>query len=70
MRTNIVRFNTLLRAATVNLLTSYFLSYNLKLSHDIPTWLGLLALEMQKQQNYQEGLNALYRISQKSPEYL
>lgn len=67
---NIVRFNTLLRAATVNLLTSYFLSYNLKLSHDIPTWLGLLALEMQKQQNYQEGLNALYRISQKSPEYL
>lgn len=25
---------------------------------------------MQKQQNYQEGLNALYRISQKSPEYL
>lgn len=67
---NLVRFNTLLRAAAVNLLTSYFLSYNLKLSHDIPTWLGLLALEMQKQQNYQEGLNALYRISQKSPEYL
>lgn len=67
---NILRFNTLLRSVTVNLLTRYFLSYNLKLSHDIPTWMNILALEMQKQQNYQEGLNALYRISQKSPEYL
>ena len=63
-------FNTQLKVSVLNLLSDFFLDRVLSLSREIPNWLGIVMLEMQRPQNYQEGLNALYRISQKSPEYL
>lgn len=67
---NINYFNTQLKITVINLLSDFFLNRVLHLPREIPNWLGLVVLEMQKPQNYQEGLSALYRISQKSPEYL
>lgn len=64
------QFNALLRSFIVNCITNFFLFYNINPSHNIPDWLNIVTLEMQKKQNYQEGLKALYRISNKSPEYL
>ena len=63
-------FNTQLKITVINLLADFFLERVLHLPSEIPNWLGLVVLEMQKPQNYQEGLTALYRISRKSPEYL
>lgn len=67
---NINYFNTQLKLTVLNLLSNFFMEQTLHLSHEIPNWLGIVTLEMQKPQNYQEGLNALYRISKRSPEYL
>lgn len=67
---NIDYFDTQLKIAVINLLSNFFLKPLLRLPREIPNWLGLVVLEMQKPQNYQEGLEALYRVSQKSPEYL
>ena len=67
---NVERFNALLRSFIVNCITDFYLFYNTNPTHNIPAWLNILTLEMQKKQNYQEGLASLYRISNKSPEYL
>lgn len=67
---NISYFNTQLKITVINLLADFFLERVLHLPNGVPNWLGLVVLEMQKPQNYQEGLSALYRISRKSPEYL
>lgn len=67
---NVNYLNTQLKITVINLLADFFLERFLHLPSEIPNWLGLVVLEMQKPQNYQEGLPALYRISRKSPEYL
>ncbi|QGQ95119.1 helix-turn-helix domain-containing protein [Paenibacillus psychroresistens] len=36
----------------------------------MPEWLSILQLEMQKKENFSEGIPALYRLANKTPEHL
>lgn len=61
--------STLFRIVLFHILTDYFPVLPSKNSVSIPDWLRYVSLEMNKKQNFTEGLPALYRLSGKSVEH-
>ena len=56
--------------AIMKIITTYF---PIALTHkhtDIPSWLSLLLVEMMKEENFQQGIEAMHRLCGKTPEHL
>lgn len=68
--TSVNEFNTHLKAVAVSMLEKFFEYPVSQPGNAHPAWFDSLLSEMQQPQNYVEGLEAMYRISGYSPEYL
>lgn len=64
---NIIKFK--LRALLVQVFSEYFLYFR-PAETDIPVWLDTAFTQMQKPQNFTQGLSRLYDLAGKSPAYL
>lgn len=60
----------LLRGILVEVLLNYFSQLNNSQKSDLPLWMESLLLQMQKKENFTQGLDAMYRLSQRSPGHL
>lgn len=68
--TSMNEFNTHIKAVAISMLEKFF-EYPISDSgNSRPVWFEALLNEMQNPQNYVDGLDAMYKISGYSPEYL
>ena len=62
-------YNSHLKVLVLSLLERFF-AQPLRQTEEFPLWLDSLLKEMHNQENYADGMNAMYRISGYSPEHL
>ncbi|WP_036645722.1 helix-turn-helix domain-containing protein [Paenibacillus sp. oral taxon 786] len=60
----------LLRAVLVELLIQYFWKYQQTDTKAYPLWLESLLLQMQRKENFSEGVQRMYELSERSPGHI
>jgi AraC-like DNA-binding protein len=69
-KSDVEKYNTAFKMAVVEIASLFFHESKLDDRRTYPKWLRHLLLEIQKPENYAEGLQAMYRISACTPEHL